>query len=159
MFDDDKKIPPKQGYHSEGRRYASRIHYTVTPIENLKEWKKEQARKEDEYQAVKLLKYQDTRARVVKMLEDSIEAEKLRRKALREQNAANAGLMLDRQVAEAPARAEAAKAFNEEGKFMWTPKAPTYCNSARVSCTCMACSEYPMPAKKSLWTRVKEFFK
>lgn len=41
-----KDLTPKQGYHSEGRRFASKIHYTVTPIENIEVWKKEQKAKQ-----------------------------------------------------------------------------------------------------------------
>lgn len=122
MFNDDnKKMAPKQGYHSQSQRFASRIHFTVTPIENLASWKAEQAEKEAQWEAGRTERYMTARERAVKMLGDTWEAERLRKAALKEQNKLNAGKMLDQIKADAPVRAEAAKSF-VDGKYVYAPQ-------------------------------------
>lgn len=62
----------KSAYHAKSQRYASRIHYTVSPIRDIKEWKAEQAVKEAEWQLKKAERWQEVRNKAVKMVEDQM---------------------------------------------------------------------------------------
>lgn len=69
MFNDDKKLPPRNGYYAE-RRQGVEVHYTVTPIEDIKVWKAEQAAAEAKWQADKPLRTGEARCRAIEAVEN-----------------------------------------------------------------------------------------
>jgi hypothetical protein len=114
MIDDKKTgLAPKQGYHAQSQRFASRIHYTVTPISDLVAWKQEQAEKQAAWDANAGSRQWAARERAVEMLLDEAKLNA----ALREQNKRTAGVEIDRIDS---IKLEKAPQTNE-GKFIYTP--------------------------------------
>jgi hypothetical protein len=116
MIDDKKHgLAPKQGYHAKSQRFAGRIHYSVSLINDIGAWKREQAEKQAAWDQGSPKRYEVTKQRAVNMLQD----EAALNKALKEQNKRAAGVEIDRIDA---IKLEKARQTNE-GKFIYTPDA------------------------------------